>query len=266
VRPPVYHDEFVICEGAWSILERGYPSSCLFDSRPETESILGGSGRLEIVIGVGFHYLNAGWTWLVGESAAGERAFSSVSGLVVALLLLRIGSLVGKGSWAGVLAALFWILDPSVNVAARTVRLDVPTAAVYLAAAWVGIELGSRVWARVASGLLLGLGLTMHPVGAIAAPAVVFLALARTDGPWRARARSLAPFALGALVALAPYVALVVARLDQVREMLGVHAAHRSLPELGWVGRLRAFFLGQHVNAFSAAVGTPHAAIVGVGV
>ena len=253
-RPVVYHDEAIIYDISLSVLEHGRPSQPLFDARPETVEVLGGEGRLHIAIAAGYHYLIAAWTALTGPGATRARLPGSLAALVVALLLLRLGHRL-SGSWTvGALAATWWILDASINQAARTMRPDVPTAAAYLAAACVALEAGRRAPGRLAAGLLLGLGLTMHPVGAVSAPGVLFFAWAGRDEaePWP---RTLLPLLAGAALPLLLYAGLLASAWDDVQIMLALHAEHRILPDLSYPAHLWAFLSGQYQNRYTMTLG-----------
>ena len=264
VRPPVYHDEGVALDATYGVFDRGVPShSTLFNSRPRTEA-LGGAGRLDVVLQPGYYYSLAAWAAFAGESVSAARMFPGLSALAAALMLLLIGQRLTRSAWVGALAAVLFVLDGSVTVAARTVRPDVPTAAAYLSAAWVLLQFGTRTWGRALGGVLAGVALTMNPVGAVALPAVWIMLWFGRD-PAERPLRVLAPFLFGVAPFAIAYAVFLGAKWPHVQTMLALHGMQRPMEEVGYVERLAAFWSGQYPNTYMQAMGTPYQVVLGIG-
>lgn len=262
VRPPAYHDEGVALDAVYGVFDHGVPShSTLFNSSPRTEA-LGGSGRLDVVMQPGFYYALAAWTGVAGEGVSAARMFSGSAALVAALMIFLIGERLTQSVWPGALAAVLFVLDGSVNVAARTVRPDVPTAAAYLCAAWVLLQFGTRTWGRALGGALTGVALTMNPVGAVALPAVWIMLWLGRD-PAERPLRVVAPFLFGAAPFAIAYAVWIGVKWPHVETMLALHAIQRPMAEMGYFGRLAAFWSGQYPNTYMRTMGIPFQLLLG---
>lgn len=236
----------------------GLPTLYFQNSTGDLEHILGGKGELKVTIGAGFHYLLAGWTALAGNGAFTARLFVSLSSLAVALILFRLGHLLFHSAWAGFFAALWWILDSCVVEGARQLRPDIPTVLAFLSAVWIIWEAGGkRKWALAVAGLLMGFGMTMHPVGCIFVPGVV-ASIFFSDAFRNFRWRGLPGFILGALTFLLPYAIYLFLNQTDLRVMLELNSAQRVIPDLGYFPRIVAAIKGAYPNAYQLKIGTGH--------
>ena len=223
--PPVYHDEYNLLAPAVALTEDGSLRMPLYDSTPLLETLFQGRGRFTPALNAGFYVSLGLWFEAFGVGIAQARAFVYLMGVIAVLEVLFLGWR-WWNPWVGAIAALFVALDGTFWYASRQVRPETFTLAAMLGAAGI---LSARPARRArwipAAGCLFGLGLTGHPVGAIAVPIVVLLPFVSAPPTSRERRAFLVP---AAVIVLA-YAAFLAAHYDGVLTNLRLHAAQRAL-------------------------------------
>jgi hypothetical protein len=226
--PAVYQDEYLLMGAAVSMAEgQGLVHGPSASTAKLTEWF-DGAGNITPGIQAGFSVALGTWFRMFGIGIVQARAFCYAMGIVAALAVFLLG-LRWWNLWAGLVAALLLIVDPTFWYASRQVRPESFTVACYLLSA-VLISLRSDRWRHrlaVVAGLLFGFGLTGHPCGFVAAPVVLGLALVVARGlpPWRYLLRFMIP----ATVIAAVYVGFLASHRSGVKANLAVHDTGRDL-------------------------------------
>lgn len=220
--PAVYHDDYTILSLGASFAER-FEQGILVHEIPQAlqSTLQSESGTLTPGLGVGYHLTMGIWFKLSGIGIVQARLFSVICGLIMLLATFWLGRQWGN-LYIGLTAAVLLCLDGTFWYATRTVRPEPFTVAVYLLAAC----LASTKYIGLSS-LLVGLGLTGHPIGFVLAPTVLLLFLTKhwSEMSWRRFIRFAGP---AFFIALA-YLGYLFYHWEDVQQNLQVHQAQRSL-------------------------------------
>lgn len=245
VTPPVYHDEYNLLAPAVAFTEEGSLRMPLYDSTPTLERVFHGRGSFTPALSAGFYVGLGLWFDAVGVGIRQARMFVWILGLVVVAEVVILGWR-WWNPWVGAAAGLLVALDGSFWYASRQVRPETFTMAAFLGAASllsIADEQRRRQWAPLA-GALFGLGLTGHPMGAVAAPVVILVPFVSGGGPDAHERRR---FLLPALMLGLAYAAFLFIHREGVLANLRLHAEQRALgtPSLSEVAAREALRYGE---------------------